>query len=117
MTFEGKNFDIISGLTAPLIFYFGYVRRQFNTGALLAWNIICLGLLINIVVIAIMSSPLPFQKLAFDQPNIAIFYFPFVWLPCCVVPLVLLSHLATMRQLLKGKKRSSLKKSFFNSGA
>jgi hypothetical protein len=37
---------------------------------------------------------------AFDQPNIAVLYFPFNWLPSCIVPLVLLSHLAAIRQLL-----------------
>lgn len=101
MTFEGRNFDIISGLTAPLIFYFGYVKPVLSRKVLLTWNIICLGLLINIVVNAALSVPTPFQKFAFDQPNIGILHFPIVWLPCCVVPIVLLSHLATIRQLLR----------------
>jgi hypothetical protein len=103
MTFEGRNFDILSGITAPLIWYFGYVRNQLNKNILLIWNLICLGLLVNIVINAVLSAPFPFQQFAFDQPNIAILYFPFVWLPCCVVPLVLLSHLATIRQLLTSK--------------
>ena len=107
MTFEGRNFDIISGLTAPLIFYFGFVKHQIGRKIILLWNFICLGLLINIVIIAVLSAPFSFQKLAFDQPNIAILYFPFVWLPCCVVPLVLLSHLATMRQLMRKQKKSN----------
>jgi len=107
MTFEGRNFDIISGLTAPLIFYFGFVKHRIGSKIILLWNFICLGLLINIVIIAVLSAPFSFQKLAFDQPNIAILYFPFVWLPCCVVPLVLLSHLATMRQLMRKQKKSN----------
>ena len=101
MTFEGRNFDILSGLIAPFIYYFGFVKPKINKKIILLWNFICLGLLINIVVNAIFSAPFPFQKFAFDQPNIAVLYFPFVWLPCCVVPLVLLSHLASIRQLLK----------------
>ncbi|SMO65333.1 hypothetical protein [Solitalea koreensis] len=101
MTFEGRNFDILSGLTAPVIYYFGYVKKQIGKTALLFWNILCLGLLFNIVINAVLSAPFPFQQFAFDQPNIAVLYFPFVWLPCCVVPLVLFSHLATIRQLLK----------------
>lgn len=104
MTFEGRNFDIVAGLTAPVIYYFGSVKQQIGRKIMLLWNIICLGLLFNIVVIAILSAPLPFQQFAFDQPNIAVLYFPFVWLPCCVVPLVLLSHLATIRQLLNRQK-------------
>jgi hypothetical protein len=101
MTFEGRNFDILSGITAPLIYYFGFVKSQLNTKILILWNLICLGLLINIVANAALSVPSAFQKFAFDQPNVAILYFPFVWLPGCVVPLVLLSHLAALRQLLK----------------
>jgi hypothetical protein len=98
MTFEGRNFDILSGITAPVIFYFGYVRKRISNKIILLWNFICLGLLINIVLLAILSAPFPFQRLAFDQPNIAVLYFPFVWLPCCVVPLVLLSHLVSIRR-------------------
>ena len=101
MTFEGRNFDILSGLTAPFIYYFAFVRNIFDRKIILTWNFICLGLLINIVANAIMSAPFPFQQFAFDQPNVAVLYFPFIWLPCCVVPLVLLSHLAAIRQLLK----------------
>lgn len=109
MTFKGRNFDIISGLTAPIIYYFGFIKNQLDNKIILAWNIICLGLLINIVVNAVLSAPFPFQKFAFDQPNIAVLYFPYNWLPSCIVPLVLLSHLVTIRQLLSngGKKNSS----------
>ncbi|MGZ5305081.1 MAG: hypothetical protein ACXWDO_13260, partial [Bacteroidia bacterium] len=49
MTFEGRNFDILSGLTAPFIFYFGYIRKTLNSKVLLGWNFICLALLFNIV--------------------------------------------------------------------
>jgi len=105
MTFEGRNFDILSGFTAPVIFYLAFTRKQLNRQILLIWNFICLGLLVNIITNAILSAPFPFQQFAFDQPNIAVLYFPFIWLPCCVVPLVLLSHLAAIRQLLNyGRK-------------
>ncbi|MBK7123468.1 MAG: hypothetical protein IPH68_12045 [Chitinophagaceae bacterium] len=99
MTFEGRNFDIMAGLTAPVVYYFGFVKPIFSKTFLLFWNIICLGLVLNIVVHAVLSAPSAFQQFAFEQPNTAIFYFPFVWLPCCVVPLVLLAHFAAIRKL------------------
>ena len=102
MTFEGRNFDILSGLSSPVIYYFGFVRKQLSKMVIIAWNLICLLLLFNIIVNAIFSLPFPFQKFAFDQPNIALLHFPFVWLPCCIVPIVLLSHLASIR-ILAGK--------------
>lgn len=101
MTFEGRNFDILSGLTAPIIWYFGFVKKSISPKIILLWNFICLGLLLNIVANAILSAPFPIQQFAFDQPNIAVLYFPFVWLPGCVVPLVLLSHLVVIRKLIK----------------
>lgn len=100
MTFEGRNPDILSGITAPFVFYFGYVRKKMGRWALLVWNLLCLALLINIVRIAILSVPTPFQQFGFDHPNIAVMHFPFVWLPCCVVPLVLFSHVVSIRKVL-----------------
>lgn len=101
MTFEGRNFDILSGITAPFIFYFVFVKKIMNKKILLFWNVICLLLLINITITAILSAPFAFQRFGFSQPDIAILYFPFIWLPSCVVPLVLLSHLAAIKQLLQ----------------
>ena len=100
MTFEGRNFDILSGLTAPLIYYFGFIQNKISKQLIIVWNFICLGLLINIVVNAVLSVPTSLQQFAFEQPNIAILYFPFVLLPSFLVPLVFLSHLTSIRQLL-----------------
>ncbi|MVN75902.1 hypothetical protein GO988_06140 [Hymenobacter sp. HMF4947] len=99
MTFAGRNWDILMGLSAPAVYYF--VRRQrLGTRGLLLWNVVGLGLLFHIVVTAVLSAPSPFQRLAFEQPNVAILYFPFNWLPALVVPVVLLAHMAAIRQLL-----------------
>lgn len=101
MTFEGRNFDILSGISALLVYYFGFIKKSLDKKFILVWNFICLALLANIVINAFLSAPFPFQKFAFDQPNIAILYFPFVWLPALVVPLVLFSHLVAIRKLWK----------------
>jgi hypothetical protein len=101
MTFEGRNFDIIAGITAPIIAYLGFTTMKISSKVMLIWNFICLGLLINIVVNALFSAPSPIQKFAFEQPNIAILNFPFSWLPTFIVPIVLFGHLTSIRQLLK----------------
>jgi hypothetical protein len=101
MTFEGRNFDIIAGITAPIVFYGYFVRQKISDKMLLWWNIIMLLLLVNIVVNALLSAPLPIQQFAFDQPNIGILYFPFVWLPSFIVPIVFFSHLVAIRRLRK----------------
>jgi len=101
MTFEGRNFDILAGLSAPFIGYYGFIKPRLSKGLILAWNLFAMLLLFNIVVIAMLSAPFTFQQLAFDQPNIAVLYFPFVWLPGFIVPLVLFSHLVMIRRLTK----------------
>lgn len=103
MTFEGRNFDILAGISAPLIAYFGFKKLKINKNFILGWNFICLILLLNIVINAFLSAPSALQKIAFEQPNIAILYFPFSWLPTFIVPIVLLAHLTSIRQLLKMK--------------
>ncbi|MHB1278433.1 MAG: hypothetical protein ACYC1Q_08540 [Bacteroidia bacterium] len=101
MTFEGRNLDILSGLSAPLIYYFGYRKKSIGPKLLIVWNFICIALLVNIVTHAILAAPFPFQQLAFDQPNRAVLYFPFVWLPVFIVPLVLFAHLVCLRNLFR----------------
>lgn len=98
MTFEGQNFDIISGITAPVAAWF--LVSDANKKLILAWNFICLGLLVNVVFTGIFSAPTPLQKFDFEQPNVAILNFPFCWLPTFVVPVVLFGHLVSIRRLI-----------------
>jgi hypothetical protein len=100
MTFSGRNFDILAGLSAPVIAYLCLSRQRYWRKTLLIWNFIALALLINIVVNAVLSAPFPFQQFAFEQPNIAILNFPFTLLPGFIVPVVLFGHLVSIRRLL-----------------
>ena len=103
MTPLGYNYDVLSGISAPIIYYFTFVRKNIGWRGLLVWNILCLLLLINIVTIAILSAETPIQQLAFEQPNVGVTYFPYVWLPALIVPMVMYAHLAGIFQLLKKK--------------
>lgn len=103
MTFAGRNFDILAGISAPLVAYFGLQQRGMGRTSILVWNVIALGLLLNIVINAVLSAPLAFQLFAFDQPNVALLNFPFSWLPAYIVPTVLFGHLVSIRQLLISK--------------
>ncbi len=101
MTFEGKNFDIISGITAPFIAYFGLAKEKLGKKIILFWNFIALLLLLNVLTIGILSAPSFIQSFSFIQPNIAVLHFPFIWLPAFIVPLIFFGHLVSIRQLLK----------------
>lgn len=104
LTFEGKNFDILAGLTAPFIAYFGIHKKLINNKLTLFWNVICLGLLLNVVITGILSSPLPIQQFNFDQPNVGMLYFPYIFIPGVVVQLVFFSHLVEISRLWKWGK-------------
>ncbi|MGM9510483.1 hypothetical protein ACS5NO_22305 [Larkinella sp. GY13] len=106
MTFEGRNFDILAGITAPLAGYWASKNRPADHRKLLIWNLLALALLVNIVGHAIVSAPTPVQQLAFDQPNVGVLKFPFVGLPGLVVPMVLLGHLVSIRQLTRKMKNA-----------
>jgi hypothetical protein len=103
MTFEGRGFDILSGLTAPIVALLAFRGNKINRVLLIAWNLVALGLLANIVIIALLSFPSPVQRFGFEQPNIGVAYFPFIWLPAIIVPVVLFSHLAALWKLFRGQ--------------
>ncbi|MEM6344016.1 MAG: hypothetical protein AAF927_09050 [Bacteroidota bacterium] len=101
MTFAGRNFDIIAGISAPILIYFAFIKKQGGKWLIIGWNLAMLGLLINIVATAILALPSNFQQIAFDQPNWAVLNFPFSWLPAFVVPVVFFAHLVSLRQAFR----------------
>lgn len=103
MTFEGSNFDILSGITAPFVYLYAFRGGRINTKLLIVWNIGALLLLLNVVIIAIRSLTAPLQSLSFDQPNVAVMYFPYIWLPAVIVPIVFFAHIASLLKLFRGK--------------
>lgn len=101
MTFEGRNFDIMMGISAPLVYYFSFIKNRLPGSVLLAWNILGVLLVLNVASTGVVSVPSPFQQFGFEQPNIAVLYFPFNLLPALVVPLVLFSHFASIRKIVQ----------------
>ena len=100
MTFEGRNYDIIMGITAPIIGLL-FLKNKLNKMFLLFWNVAGLCLVLFILVNGLLSSELPFQQFGFEQPNRGINFFPFVLLPATVVPIVVWTHLSDIIKLRK----------------
>lgn len=96
MTFEGRNFDILAGVTAPLVAYF----LSENKKLMIVWNLLSLALLINIVTIAILSMPSPFRVFFNEPSNTIVTTFPFIFLPTFLVPLAYALHFLSLRKLL-----------------
>jgi hypothetical protein len=98
MTFEGRNFDILVGLTAPIVAWL-LSRKKMPRTALIVWNWISIAILLNIVIVAVLSTPVPFRVFMNEPANTVILSFPFVWLPTVVVPIAFLGHIASLRML------------------
>ncbi len=98
MTFEGRNFDVLSGISAPIIAYL-ITKGKIPKAGLMIWNIACLALLVNIVAIAILSMPTPVRSFMNEPANTIVAQFPVSWLPGLLVPLAYGLHFLSLRQL------------------
>ncbi len=98
MSFEGRNFDILAGITAPFIAYL-YAKKNIGKKAAILWNILGLLLLFNIVAIAVLSLPTPFRVFMNEPANTIVARFPIIWLPGFLVPLAYGLHFLSFRQL------------------
>ena len=106
MTFEGINFDVITGVTAVLLTtrVAGFLLiDKLPKIVITLWNLIGLGLLINIVVIAILSMPTPFRYFMNERANTIVTEFPISLLPAFLVPLAYMLHILSLRKALLKK--------------
>jgi len=106
MTYLGRNFDVISGITGLVLGLWLLRRRPTPRGVVLAWNLLCLALLVNIVAVAVLSTPVPFRRFTEGPPNLLPSTFPYIWLPSFLVQVALGSHLLVFRQL-RGRPSNS----------
>ncbi len=94
MTFEGHNFDILSGLLGGVVGLFFHKNRL----VVLVYNLIGLALLVNIVSTALLSMPTAFRVFMQEPANTILLKFPFVFLPAFLVPLAYGLHFLSLRQ-------------------
>lgn len=106
MTFAGWNFDVLVGLSAPLVAWM-VSRGRVPRAGILAWNVAGLALLANIVTIAVRSAPGPANAGWGGVPNTVIVEVPFVWLPAFLVPLAAFGHVVSLRQVVRSAPRST----------
>jgi hypothetical protein len=106
MTYAGRNFDVVTGVTAAALGVWvarrgrsrNRLRQGFGAeGLVLAWNVLGLALLVNIVTIAILSTPVPFRRFLDGPPNMLPSLWPYVWLPTFLVQVALAGHVLVFR--------------------
>ena len=97
MSYEGLNYDIVTGTTAIIAAIM--VRAGWGGRALVvAWNLLGLGLLLNIVTVALLSTP-RFAYFGNERLNEWVADPPYVWLPAILVLAALAGHLLVFRGL------------------
>ena len=98
MTWNGRNVDILIGLTAPIIGYFCCTKKVWPTSIIKIWNYLGVMVLLNVVIHANLSTPTPFQVFIVEPSNTFIGDFPYVWLPGFLVPCALFFHILSIRK-------------------
>jgi hypothetical protein len=111
MSYSGRNFDIVTGITA-LVLAAVMTRKRVSKGIVLAWNWMGLALLANIVGVAIASTP-RFHYFGADHLNTFVANPPYVLLPAVMVLAAWAGHLVIFRATssisLRGTSRPGLR--------
>jgi len=97
VTFEGRNMDILVGLTAPLVAWW-VARGGASPRLVLGWNMLGLAVLATTVGVAVTSTPGPAHLDWPGAPFTEIVRWPLVWLPAFLVPVAVLLHVASLQQ-------------------
>src|SRR6266700_3585126 len=98
LTFEGANVDIYIGASAPLIAWLS-TRGRLGLRFALAWNVLGLLALANVVTRAVLTTPGPFNVIHAEVPNLMFGTFPYTFIPGFFVPLAVVLHLLAIRAI------------------
>ncbi len=96
-TFEGLNFDILVGLSAPVIGYLIQKKRIQRKG-ILAWNFTALGIL-SLTAFSFISSYY-FSNFASEEVKLQLLELPYLLLPSILLPFAIFYHVISIRQNL-----------------
>jgi hypothetical protein len=99
VTFEGRNFDALVGLTAPVVpagIAFGWVGPRIT----IARNLFGLAMLANAIGTVATSTPGPLHLGWFGETFTAIAALPVIWIPALLAPIGVSLHIASIRQAL-----------------
>jgi hypothetical protein len=102
MTYAGMNFDILTGVLALAILIWGALVEP-PRWAIRLFNFVGLALLINIVAIAILSTPTPLRRFFNEPANTFVAYSPYVWLPAFLVQAAWFGHLLVFRWIRRSQ--------------
>lgn len=104
MTFLWLNFDFTVGLTAPIAGYVFFGKNRYHRFEAIVWNLFGMVLLIHNFLIALVSYPGP-QQVFFRSPDSSFLAeFPYVWMVGFFLPLALLLHALSLKQVITSQR-------------
>jgi hypothetical protein len=98
LTYRGANFDILIGLSAPVIAWLS-VRGKADPVVAFVWNILGLVALANIATRSFLTSPGPMHLLHTEVANLAFGHFPYTFIPGFFAPFAIILHVLALRAL------------------
>src|SRR6266705_3747849 len=98
LTFEGANVNIYIGASAPVIAWLS-TRGRLGLKLALAWNVLGLFALANVVTRAVLTTPGPLNLIHAEVPNLMFGTFPFTFIPGFFVPLAVVLHVLAIRAI------------------
>lgn len=98
MSYHGSNFDVLSGI-AGLVLGLIMLVKPLPVRYTILYNYAGLLLLLNIVVTAILSAPLPIQVFTEPPVNSMVAFMPMILLPAVLVPFAATLHLLGLRKV------------------
>jgi len=99
MTYYGRNFDIVVAIIAVIIVLLKNKIRISDKSLAIGFSFLGLGLLFNILVVAVLSMPLPFRIFMNEPANTFVVRAPYIWLPTIHVFLALWCHFLLIRKV------------------
>lgn len=98
LTFEGAHANIYIGASRPLIAWLS-TRGRLGMRFALAWNVLGLFAVTNVVIRAVLTAPGPFNLIHAEVPNLMVGTFPFLFVPASFVPLAAVLHVLAIRAI------------------
>ena len=93
MSYSGRNFDILTGILAIPVALVA-LRSRPSRRIIIAWNVVGTLLLVNILTIAVASTPV-FAAFGPDHLNTWVADAPYIFLPTVLVPAAVFGHALT----------------------
>jgi hypothetical protein len=108
VTFEGRNIDILIGLTAIPVGWMVVERRAWPAWVGTAWNVGGILILANVVIHAQLALPTPYRTFVTEPSTAFLATFPYIWLPGFLVPFAFWLHAASLVQLARRPRTASV---------